>query len=292
MGTDKRQRQKEGRRARLEAAAEAQQRQVRKRRLAFFGVLALVVAVLVGAYVVLSDDGDDEVATDDTTSSTLAPSTTAAGTAGVPPAPGPGETISGETPCPEADGSSPRTTSFEQAPPMCLDPGASYTATFTTNLGDVVVELDTEKTPETANNFAVLANYHYYDDTAIFRTDPSIEIIQGGAPTTNSASDPGPGYTIEDEGTGFTYEEGQLVMARTEQPNSAGAQFFFVAGPAAKSLEAQGTYVVFGQVVEGLDIVKQILASHVADPTNPLGGAPGEPVIIEKVTIEETTPAS
>jgi peptidyl-prolyl cis-trans isomerase B (cyclophilin B) len=174
---------------------------------------------------------------------------------------------------------------------MCLEPGAQYTATFTTNLGDIKVDLDTVNTPETANNFAVLSNYHYYDDTAIFRTDPSIEIIQGGSPTTNSASDPGPGYTITDEGSGYTYQEGQLVMARSEGPDSAGAQFFFVAGPAASSLDAQGTYVVFGTVTEGLDIVKEILASHEADPTNPLGGAPAEPVVIEKVTIEQTAPA-
>jgi cyclophilin family peptidyl-prolyl cis-trans isomerase len=287
VGTDKRERQKEGRRARLEAAAAAQQQQIRKRRFITLAVAVVVIGALVGAYLLLSDDDGDSVATDTTATST--PTTTASDA--VPPPPGPGETITGETPCPATDGSSPRTTSFEQAPPMCLEEGKQYTATFTTNLGDIKVQLDTENTPATANNFAVLANYHYYDDTAIFRTDPSIEIIQGGSPTTNAADDPGPGYTIEDEGSDFTYQEGQLVMARKPTPNSAGAQFFFVAGPAASSLDADGTYVVFGNVTEGLDLVKQILASHEADPANPLGGAPAEPVVIEQVTIEETAPA-
>lgn len=261
---------------RLEAAATAQQQQARKRRLIFIAVAVVLIGGLIGAYALLGGG--------DTTESTP-PTTTASA---VPPPPGPGETISGDTPCPAADGSSPRTTSFESAPAMCLEPGRQYTATFTTDQGDITVDLDTTNTPATANNFAVLSNYHYYDDTAIFRTDPSIEIIQGGSPTTNSANDPGPGYTIEDEGTGFTYQEGQLVMARSEGPNSAGAQFFFVAGPAASALDAQGTYVVFANVTEGLDLVQQILASHEADPTNPLGGAPDPPVVIEKVTIEET----
>jgi cyclophilin family peptidyl-prolyl cis-trans isomerase len=286
VGTEKRERQKEGRKARLEAAAVAQQKGMRRRRIIFAVVAVVIIGGLIGAYTLLSDDdGSDDVATDDTTVTTTPASSVPAN---VPPPPGPGETITGETPCPAVDGSSPRTTSFEQAPTTCLEAGQQYAATFETNKGVIKVQLDTTKTPNTANNFAVLSRYHYYDNTAIFRTDPSIEIIQGGSPTTNSANDPGPGYTIEDEGTGFTYQEGQLVMARGQAPNSASAQFFFVAGPAASSLDAQGTYVVFGQVTEGLDIVMQILASHEADPATPLGGAPADPVIIDRVIIEET----
>ena len=75
--------------------------------------------------------------------------------------------------------------------------------------------------------------YRYYDGSRIFRTDTSIDIIQGGGPTTNSPSDPGPGYTIPDEGKGFKYAAGDLVMARSQGPNSASAQYFFVAGPKA-----------------------------------------------------------
>lgn len=228
--------------------------------------------------------------------------TPTAGPASVP-APGPGASITGETPCPPAEGAE-RTTSFEQAPPMCLEEGKQHTATFETNQGTVVVALDTERTPSTANNFAVLARYGYYDDTAIFRTDTSIDILQGGSPTTNSASDPGPGYTIEDEGgefdfseaagpngTGpFTYTEGQLVMARSSGPDAAGAQFFLTAGPNVANLDAYGTYVVFGQVTEGLDVVQRILGLHADCPAGDstcIGGGPSEPVVIEKVTIAE-----
>jgi cyclophilin family peptidyl-prolyl cis-trans isomerase len=213
--------------------------------------------------------------------------TTAATPVSVPPAPGPGASIAGPTPCPAADGSSPRTTSFAEPPPTCIDPAKTYTATFDTTAGTITVELDAARMPSTTNNFVVLARYHYYDGTAIFRTDPSIDILQGGSPTTNSASDPGPGYTIPDEGGPFTYTEGQLVMARTQEPNSSGAQFFMTAGPKVSTLDAQGTYLVFGRITTGLDVVQKILASHVADPTSGLGGAPNPPVIVNTVTITE-----
>ena len=113
-------------------------------------------------------------------------------------------------------------------------------------------ELDVTNTPGTVNSFVNLARFGYYDDTLVHRSAPSIGILQGGSPHTNSAADPGPGYTLWDEGTGFTYRPGQLVMARRGEPNSAGAQYFFTVTPDAGLLDSQGTYVVFGEVLEGL----------------------------------------
>ncbi len=212
--------------------------------------------------------------------------------------PPPGATLTGETPCPGPDAE--RTTVFEQAPPMCLDPGASYEALFTTSEGVIRVELDTDTTPETVNNFVVLARYGYYDGTALFRTDPSIDIIQGGSPTTNAPGDPGPGYTIADEGdfvldeetgqlTGpFTYAPGDLVMARSQGPDSSGAQYFFSAGPNTALLDSQGTYLKFGTTVEGLDVLETVLGLHVDDPASGLGGGPSRGVIVESVEIVES----
>ncbi len=195
----------------------------------------------------------------------------------------------GSGPCPLADGSGPQVLDFDGPQAMCLDPSKQYTAVFATTAGEMRVALDTANTPYTANNFAVLARHRYYDDTLLFRTDPSIGIIQGGAPHTNSPSDPGPGYTIPDEGTGFTYEPGQIVMARTAAPNSAGAQFFFAVNENTALLNSQGTYVVFGQMDdESLAVAEAILASHVDQPDNPLGGGPEPPVIVNSVTIEKT----
>ena len=109
------------------------------------------------------------------------------------------------TACPPADGSGERKIDFNASFQNCLTAGKKYTATFDTTEGSVVVDLDTTKTPQTANNFVALARSHYYDGTTIFRTDVSIDIIQGGAPHTESPSDEGPGYTIKDEGGKFTY---------------------------------------------------------------------------------------
>ena len=155
-----------------------------------------------------------------------------------------------------------------------------------TTLGEVRIALDTQNTPGTSNNFVSLSRAGYYDNTLLHRTDPSIGIIQGGSPHTNSASDPGPGYNIKDEGTGFTYRPGQLVMARSRGPNSSGAQFFFAVNSETALLDGQGTYVVFGQVTEGLDVLEAVLASHREDPTSGLGGAPDPDVTVRSVTIE------
>ena len=191
--------------------------------------------------------------------------------------------------CPPADGSGPTVLDFDGPQPMCLDVSKQYTAVFDTTAGEMRIDLDVANTPVTANNFAVLARYHYYDNTLLFRTDPSIGIIQGGAPHTNSPSDPGPGYTIPDEGSGFTYEPGQIVMARTGAPNSASAQFFLAVNENTALLNSQGTYVVFGQMdAESLAVAEAILASHADQPGNRLGGAPDPQVIVKSVTVEES----
>ena len=170
----------------------------------------------------------------------------------------------------------------------CLDPTATYTAVFDTSEGEIRVDLDTATTPGTVNNFVNLARNGYYDGTTFFRTDTSIDIIQGGSPHTDDPADPGPGYTIPDERSGFTYEPSQLVMARTAAPDSAGAQFCFVGGPDASLLDSQGTYVVFGATdADGLDVLESILDLNVDDPASGLGGAPSRTVTVESVTIEQ-----
>jgi len=315
MGTEKRARQKAGRQARIQAAQVAQRKAQSRSRALRGGILvAVVVVILVGVAVVTrkSDTTVDTATTPPGTGTTVpspasivdrngqpvgpgSTSTTAAAAAGgpasVPPAAA-GATITGDTPCPAADGSSPRTTKFAKAPPTCIDAAKTYTATYDTNMGTVKMTLDAKTMPSTTNNFVVLSRYKFYDGTALFRLDPSIDIIQGGAATTNSASDPGPGYTIPDEGGKFTYKEGEIVMARTAQPNSSGAQFFLTTGSKVSSLDSQGTYLLFGNVTEGLDVLKKIMATYVAFPSSSpsagLGGGPKDPVIVNKITIAES----
>ena len=218
----------------------------------------------------------------------------------VPPAAGLAEPSRAAPPvCPPPDGSGPRYFDFDGPQPMCIDPGARYVAVFDTSEGEMRFELTAADTPGTVNNFVTLARWGYYHHTLLFRTDPSIDIIQGGSPHTNSASDPGPGYTIPDEpafdidpDTGrltgpYRYEAGQLVMARSVGRDSAGAQFFITTGANVSLLDSQGTYVVFGSTdAAGLAVAQSIIGLHVAGGS--LGGEPSRPVIVRSVTIEET----
>jgi cyclophilin family peptidyl-prolyl cis-trans isomerase len=291
VGTEKRERQKQNRQQRLSELAVQQKRaKVKKRGLQFgIGIPAVVLALFLIVNVFAGDDSSGpsdaeltEQVTDLLGGSTIAPDAIEEAASTIPATTIPGKTISGDTPCPKADGTEARVTKFEKAPPMCIDATKTYTAVFDTSEGEIEVLLDTAKTPKTVNNFVVLARYKYYDGTTIFRTDPSIDIIQGGGLTNTDD----PGYTIEDEGNGYKYVEGDLAMARTMEPNSAGGQWFFVTGPNAAALDSQGTYVNFGKVASGLDIVKGILALN--SGSGDLGGAPSRTVVVNSVAIIES----
>ncbi|GAC1477998.1 MAG: hypothetical protein NVS1B12_13970 [Acidimicrobiales bacterium] len=296
MPSDKRQRQRENAASRAAAARQAQLRAAARRRAAVAGAAILAVIAVIAIFVAQSTGGSKKKVTSSTaaTSTTATPTTGAASAAKgppkAPPAPA-GKSITGPTPCPAADGSSPVTSHFAQAPPSCIDPSKQFTATFDTTEGKVVVALDTKRTAGTVNNFVVLARYHFYDKSSFDRIDTSIDIIQGGSPSTQSISDPGPGYTINDEGGKFTYSPGDLVMARSQGKNSGAAQYFFVTGPKASALNDQGTYVTFGHVTEGLDVLQKIEGLYQAcDPSDQtcLGGGPSRVVLVNSVTITES----
>ncbi|MPY93019.1 MAG: peptidylprolyl isomerase [Acidimicrobiia bacterium] len=284
MATEKRERKRANRQARLEAAIEAQQKAKRRRQVFRITLLVLLGLAFAVVYWLVAGrgSGDDEPAPTTTTAAGSTESTAAGETTTTTGLPG--ETLTGATPCPPVEGAPARVGTFAEAPPMCIDPAKTYTAVFDTSAGTIRATLDTGRTPQTTNNFVVLARYRYYDGTRFFRTDPSIGIIQGGG--LSNTEDPG--YTIPDEGGKFTYAPGDLVMARTIQPNSAGGQFFFGVDDAISGLDAQGTYVTFGQVTEGLDVLAAILATHQADPASNLGGAPSPPVTVNSVRIEES----
>lgn len=185
--------------------------------------------------------------------------------------------------CPLADGSSPKRTEFNTEPAMCTDFAKTYTATVTTSEGSFTIALDVERAPIAANNFVVLARHHAYDGTQFYRADDSVDIIEGGA---TSAAD-SIGYTIPDDADDFTYAEGDVMMSRTDEPHSAGAQFFVGGGPGVSDLEEQGTYVRFGRVTEGIDVVEKILGY--ASSSDPQGIS--TTVTIEKVDVVEGPPA-
>jgi cyclophilin family peptidyl-prolyl cis-trans isomerase len=268
VGTDKRERQKANReRARQDRIRKQQRTKLTKRGLIFgLGIPAIVLALFAVSW---ATGGDDAAAPAVTTVATTIPGVTPTVTDGL-------------TACPKTDGTQERVSTFTSPIKNCIDAAKSYTATFDTSEGSVVVALNSKTVPGTVNNFVSLSRYKYYDGTTIFRTDPSIDIIQGGG---FSASD-SIGYTIKDEGGPFTYTEGDLVMARTGTPNSGGAQYFFATGPKVAQLDGQGTYVTFGKVTKGLDVLKKIIGLHEAT-TDGLGGKPSRTVTVKTITITE-----
>jgi len=277
MGTDKRERKKVNRNLAREGRQKAQRNAVIKQRVIRFGVgipLAILALWAVSKFFITTDSTsttDSTAAASDTTIASLTPTLSTT----------PGEQIEGDTKCPATDGTALRTTNFSKAPPMCIDAKKSYTATFNTSEGAIEIALDTKKTPKTVNNFVTLSRYKYYDSSFIFRTDLNLDIIQGGGESNTDD----PGYTIEDEGSGYKYTEGDIVMARSGEIDSAGGQFFIVTGPKASFLDDQGTYVVFGKISKGLDVAKAILGLNAG--SGQLGGAPSRAVNIISVTIAE-----
>jgi cyclophilin family peptidyl-prolyl cis-trans isomerase len=182
-----------------------------------------------------------------------------------------------DTPCPAADGSSPKLQEFRGQPPMCIDPAKRYTAEMVTNHGRMVIELDAANAPLTVNNFVVLSRYHYYDGIIFHRVIDGF-MIQGGDPTGTGRG--GPGYRFADElPAPGAYQLGSIAMANAG-PNTNGSQFFIVTGQSGVRLPPQ--YSLFGQVVEGLDVAQAIqrVATDRSD-------RPHDDVVISSVTITE-----
>ena len=193
-----------------------------------------------------------------------------------------GETITGDTACPPADGSAKRTTTFAKPPPMCIDATKAYTASVATTKGTFSIALDPANAPNTVNNFVVLARYHYYDGVAFHR------IITGFVDQTGDANGPtpgqgGPGYQFADElpKDPSPYSEGAVAMANSGA-NTNGSQWFVVVGQGGSGLGIQ--YTKFGTVQAGLDVVTAINKAGSADSS----GAPTEEIKINAITITET----
>jgi cyclophilin family peptidyl-prolyl cis-trans isomerase len=149
-----------------------------------------------------------------------------------------------------------------------------------TTKGLMVVSLDVKNATKTVNNFVVLARYHYFDGIAFHRIVPGF-VIQGGDPLQTGTG--GPGYKFEDElPKAGSYKIGSLAMANSGA-NTNGSQFFIVTGDAGTSL--QPNYSLFGQVTQGLEVVKAIEDVGIPGTQD---GKPSEVVKINSVTIKET----
>lgn len=179
-------------------------------------------------------------------------------------------------------------------------------ATIKTNHGDITIQLFPEQAPKTVENFVALAKDGYYDGIIFHRVIPDF-MIQGGDPTgTGTGGESSFGGSFEDEFSPEVFNlNGALSMANAG-PNTNGSQFFIVsnenvpaqmvgqmqdAGYPAEVVEAYkngGTpwldfrHTVFGQVLDGMDVVKEI-SSVDRDASD----RPTEDVVMETVTIED-----
>ena len=135
------------------------------------------------------------------------------------------------------------------------------TGVIETNFGKIVIEFFTEDAPKTVENFVKLASSSFYDGTLFHRVIPGF-MIQGGDPNTKSNNrrswgTGGPGHTIKAEFNAKSHVRGIVSMARAQDPDSAGSQFFIVVKD-SKFLDRQ--YTVFGKVIEGMDVADKIVS--------------------------------
>ena len=129
-----------------------------------------------------------------------------------------------------------------------------------TNFGNMTVEFFPDKAPNHVNNFLDLAKKGFYDGTAFHRVIPGF-MIQGGCPNTKEGASGhpgtgGPGHHVDAEFNDIDHQRGILSMARAQDPNSAGSQFFVVV---KHSPFLNGQYTVFGRVVDGIETADKIV---------------------------------
>jgi cyclophilin family peptidyl-prolyl cis-trans isomerase len=161
-------------------------------------------------------------------------------------------------------------------PAMQIDPKKKYKARMETDKGTMVIELFAAETPLTVNNFVFLSREGYYDGVIFHRVIDNF-MVQGGDPTGTGRG--GPGYKFGDEfASSLKHDKQGILSMANAGPGTNGSQFFITHGPTP---HLNGKHTVFGQVVEGLDVLMSIPAR---DPGNV--NAPAVKII--SVTIEES----
>lgn len=138
---------------------------------------------------------------------------------------------------------------FDAKPELTIDTSKTYTAIVKTERGDITIALRADLAPEHVNSLVFLAREGYYDGITFHRVEPGF-VVQGGDPTGTGGG--GPGYTLPAEFSTEPFVRGILGMARTNDPNSAGSQWFVTLGDA---FHLNDSYTVFGSVTSGMDVV-------------------------------------
>jgi cyclophilin family peptidyl-prolyl cis-trans isomerase len=251
---EKRQRKKDNARAAREAREAALKRQKQRRTAIRFGVIALPFLVL---FIILAtrggNDNDKKSATTSTTSTTAAPATTTTTTKVKP---------------------------LFTKPSPALDPAKTYTATITTNFGDIVVDLDVKNAPKASARFVEIARAGKYDHLKWVRSSKDF-VIQGGSPDNTQSGTFG--SSVVGEVPTDNYPVGSLAAAKTaaDPAGTYDAQFFIVTGSGGATLP--NDYARFGMVTQGIENAQKIeaLAPESGD------GPPTKDATIDKIVITE-----
>lgn len=140
-------------------------------------------------------------------------------------------------------------------------------------LGTIVIEFYPDKAPNHVRNFKYLANSGFYNGLTFHRVIKGF-MIQGGDPAGNGMG--GPGWTVDAEFNDTPHKKGILSMARTQDPNSAGSQFFICHGDPA---HLNGQYTVFGNTIKGLDVIDKVADTELQ------GSSPMHKVFMKSVKI-------
>lgn len=165
---------------------------------------------------------------------------------------------------------------YDSAPEMSIDVNKQYLATFNMAKGGVfVVQLYPDKAPITVNNFVFLARDGYYDGVTFHRVLDGF-MAQGGDPTGTGMG--GPGYQFENEDSDLTFDKAGVVAMANAGRDTNGSQFFITFGPTP---QLNGGYTIFGQVIDGMDVVNEITRRDPEQNPTFAGDA------IESITITE-----
>lgn len=164
---------------------------------------------------------------------------------------------------------------IKECPPVTVDKTKQYFATLNTSKGDVVIQLYPDKAPLAVNSFVFLAQKGWFDGNPFHRVISGF-VAQSGDPSGTGIGNPG--YFFNNEISDLKFDKAGVVGMANSGANSNGSQFFitFAAQPTL-----DGGYTVFGQVIQGMDVVNQLT---LRDPKQ--GGTLPEPDVINKVTIE------
>jgi peptidyl-prolyl cis-trans isomerase A (cyclophilin A) len=165
-------------------------------------------------------------------------------------------------------------------------PASADTVRLSTSLGDIVLELDREKAPKTVENFVQYVKARHYDGLTFHRVIESF-MIQGGGMKADMSEKPVRAPIALEAGNGLSNLRGSIAMARTNNPNSATAQFFINVVDNTRLDTAGGGYAVFGKVSAGMDVVDKIRVLPVA-ARGMHQNVPTTPVVILKATLEKT----